>query len=176
MRVLVVAVLLQGEGLGNVVHRHGTHQSYAGVALGGGVGGGDPHKDDAVSLGVLPHGHFFLAGGEGIHEGAWVGDGQVGAVEHFKIILSGVKAQVLEIQGFGVGGQKGLLLRVLMDPVRGHDAGQGLHLLQVQVDGGLEVEGELLAHAGHIEGAHLVDGPGADAAHMEGQKGKDAHA
>ena len=38
------------------------------------------------------------------------------------------------------------------------------------------MDGNLLAHAGHIQRAHLVDGEGALSAHVEREGGKDAHA
>ena len=78
-----------------------------------------------------------------------------------------------EIHGLGIGHQLPLHGRIVMDTVRLDHLHQGIQLIQAQANGGLKVLGNLLAHTGHIQRPHLVDGARALGAHVERQEGKD---
>ena len=168
-------LVVKGEGVADVVHRQGRHPGGARFSAGHGIGGGDPHQDQAGSVCVGAHGDLLAAGVQGGQEGLRVDYGQLAAVEGFKGAVCGVKGQVFKAAGSGAVHQ------VLHQVVPAFGAGeiglhQGFHLAQPQVHGGLKVHGDLLAHAGHIDFAHVADGILAPPAHVKRQEGKDADA
>jgi hypothetical protein len=134
------------------------------------VGGGHAQQDHLFTQNVGADGHLFLPLAQGFQKGLGIGDLQLGAVEHLQGAVLGAKARVLEVPGPGLDGQLLLKRRVGVDVLGGHSARQRFQLVHLQADDTLKVSGDLLAHAGHVQGAHLVDGVGALVAHVDAEE------
>ena len=175
MGVHHAALVVKREGVADIVHRDGRHQGGAGLSAGHGVRGGDAHQHQLVPPHVGSHGDFFSAVVQGGQKGLRIGYGQIAAVEGFKGAVSGVKGQMFKAPGLSAVYQilyQGAL-RLAAGGVGFH---QGLHLAQPQIHGGLKVQGDLLAHAGHVDFAHIANGVSALQTHVKRQEGEDADA
>ena len=165
---------VQGEGLSDVIGGEAGHQGGGGAPVRHAVAGGDTQKHVLLSGGDGSHGYLFIPAVHGGQEGLRVRQNGLLAVDHVELAGGGVERQGRKVPGLGVAGQ--LLPQVRAGGAFRRDAPhQGFHLGQAQLDGGGEVLGDLLPHAGHVGGAHGVDGLGAFLAHEEGQEGEDAH-
>ena len=148
---------VEGQGLADVLHRKARHQGNGLPPAVHGIAGGHAHEHQLVSRRVGAHGHLLLPAAQGGQEGGRVCDLYVAAVEHLKGPVIAVEAKTGEVPGLGAEDQ---VAGELLVAGRARLVGlhQGLHLSQAQVDGGGEVERDLLAHAVHVELAHLADG------------------
>ena len=174
--VCPLVVLLQREVAADVGHRQPRHQGGAVVLRGGRVGGGHSQQHNFFPPGIGADGHLLLVLAQGIQKRLRVGDGQLRPIEHLKAAVVAVKAQVGKIPGLGLGHELLLKPLVAVDDVGGDGAHQRPQLAHLYPDDALKMNGGLLAHAGHVQRSHLVDGRGALVPHMDGKKGEHTHA
>ena len=165
---------VQGEGLGDVIHGKGGHQSGAGFPVGHGVLGGDPQEHVLLPVDGRGYGNLDLPGVHGGQEGLRVRQDGLLAEKHVEFAGPGIVGQGLKAPEPGVDGEPLPQLR-RGGVVRLKALHQGRYLGQSQLDDGGKVLGDLLPHAGHVGGAHGADGLGAFPVHVNGQEGEDAH-
>ena len=162
---------VEGERVADIVHRQARHQGGALLALLHGIGGGHTHEHHLAPCRVGAHRHLLFPAVQGLQKGDRIGDLHLVAVEHHKIPVGGVESQVAEAAGLGAVDQ---VVHQLVGLGAAGIVGlhQRLHLAQAQVDGGGKVEGDLLAHAAHVDLTHLADGIHAPPVHVDRQKGE----
>ena len=176
-------VHVQGHGLVDVLDGNAGNQRRAvapilhGIALGGGVAHGDTQQKKPLSAFGDAQRHLFFRLIQGCEEGVLVQNGDGIAVEHVGGSVLGVEGQIGEVPGDGTGGQFAAHLLV----VRGHGfrrcaPDDALHLGELQIDDGAEVQLQLVVHLLHIDPAHPVDGLVAFPDHVGGDPHEDSYA